>query len=537
VGSAAAARSADADPASSSGTAGAPDAPHALAATDVPEAGGAGEPGGAGEADETATPVTPRAPWLGRFWTVASALVLVPVVVFALWPAAPGVRVDALDDPERALARIVERTMDLRDAVARTGPVERRVYRVLGIETAGDLDQAIAWYDELDRASREPSVSLSLAVLEAEARDVPRLRARVEGWLARDDPYPTLAALVAAAYLDTPSARAAPGILAGAEDLLSPGWFRDRLLTALGRRLGAADVVRAADLESRARSSAILGRVRTVVAFVLVTFAGASAPLVIVVLRAWRRPSRLVIGTAPIPPPWRGRLGAAVLIRGGALAASLSLALWLVLPFAAPSPAWQAATEHVVELLLGLLLAVPAVVLAWRHLFRPCGIGAAEGLGLGLAPHAAGRLVLVVPAVIGLMLLGDSVVSLVADRVGAPGHWTEWFDEALVFGAPGAALATLTGAVVLAPLTEELVFRGLMFATLRRRAAWPVAAAVSALAFAALHGYGVAGFASVWWSGFVWAWTYERTRSVWPAIAAHAAGNLWASVLVLVLLR
>jgi membrane protease YdiL (CAAX protease family) len=282
---------------------------------------------------------------------------------------------------------------------------------------------------------------------------------------------------------------------------------------------------------------AILSRVRIVVACVLATLAGATLALVVVVVRAVRQPSRLVIGTAAIPPPWRGRLGAAVLIRGGALAALLSLGLSVVLPFVMPSERWEAVAGHVVELLLGLLLAVPAVALACRHLFRPCGIGAAEGLGLGLAPHAARRLAFLVPAVIALMLLGDSVIGLVADRLGAPGHWTEWFDEALVFGAPGAALVTLAGAVVLAPLTEELVFRGLMFATLRRRVAWPVAAAVSALAFAALHGYGFAGFASVWWSGFVWAWTYERTRSVWPSIAAHAAGNLWASALVVVLLR
>jgi membrane protease YdiL (CAAX protease family) len=84
---------------------------------------------------------------------------------------------------------------------------------------------------------------------------------------------------------------------------------------------------------------------------------------------------------------------------------------------------------------------------------------------------------------------------------------------------------------------EEIVFRGLVFATLRRRFAMLPAAVLSAALFAVAHGYGVLGFAAVFWSGLLWAWSYERTGSLLPSMAAHAADNLLASLSVILVLR
>ena len=50
----------------------------------------------------------------------------------------------------------------------------------------------------------------------------------------------------------------------------------------------------------------------------------------------------------------------------------------------------------------------------------------------------------------------------------------------------------------------------------RRRFQWGTAAMLSAALFALAHGYGLIGFLSVFWSGLVWAWAYERTGSLWP---------------------
>ena len=74
------------------------------------------------------------------------------------------------------------------------------------------------------------------------------------------------------------------------------------------------------------------------------------------------------------------------------------------------------------------------------------------------------------------------------------------------------------------------MFRGLLFATLRRRFGPGTAAVLSASIFAVAHGYGVLGFAVVFWSGLLWAWAYERTGSLLPSIASHATDNLIAAL-------
>jgi membrane protease YdiL (CAAX protease family) len=131
----------------------------------------------------------------------------------------------------------------------------------------------------------------------------------------------------------------------------------------------------------------------------------------------------------------------------------------------------------------------------------------------------------------------DMGLGLLSEATGLPAHWTEWFDEDLAWGSPAVVAASLLGTIVSAPLLEEIVFRGLLYGTLRRRLGWPAAALLSAGIFAAAHGYGVAGFGSVFASGIMWAVAYEKTGSLLPGIAAHAANNVSAACAVLALLR
>lgn len=81
-------------------------------------------------------------------------------------------------------------------------------------------------------------------------------------------------------------------------------------------------------------------------------------------------------------------------------------------------------------------------------------------------------------------------------------------------------------AVVLAPFSEEIVFRGFLFGGLARKwgAIW--AAIVSSLVFAAMHGYSLTGFLVVTVYGLVFCWLYQRSGSLWPGIVAHAVINL-----------
>lgn len=59
--------------------------------------------------------------------------------------------------------------------------------------------------------------------------------------------------------------------------------------------------------------------------------------------------------------------------------------------------------------------------------------------------------------------------------------------------------------------------------------------AISSLLFGLVHGLDV-GFVSTSLFGLILALLYERSGSVWPSVAAHAAGNVLISVLVPLLL-
>ena len=74
--------------------------------------------------------------------------------------------------------------------------------------------------------------------------------------------------------------------------------------------------------------------------------------------------------------------------------------------------------------------------------------------------------------------------------LGLRSAWAEVADEIIMFGTMPEALATTLDLVVFAPLGEELLFRGVLFATLLRWTSVNVAALISAGLFAVWHGYG-----------------------------------------------
>jgi membrane protease YdiL (CAAX protease family) len=85
------------------------------------------------------------------------------------------------------------------------------------------------------------------------------------------------------------------------------------------------------------------------------------------------------------------------------------------------------------------------------------------------------------------------------------------------------------GSVVAAPMVEELFFRGFVFGGLRPRYGWQKAAVISAALFAAVHlpRWGTLPLQLVF--GYLLAYLYERSNSIWPGILMHAWVN--ASVL------
>ena len=95
-------------------------------------------------------------------------------------------------------------------------------------------------------------------------------------------------------------------------------------------------------------------------------------------------------------------------------------------------------------------------------------------------------------------------------------------------------VVTMLGAGLIAPLAEELYFRGLIHRWFWARFAsrpW-LRVALSSGLFALGHFDSVGVVASSFFLGVVCALAYERTRSLWLSIAVHAVNNSLAVLLV-----
>jgi membrane protease YdiL (CAAX protease family) len=74
------------------------------------------------------------------------------------------------------------------------------------------------------------------------------------------------------------------------------------------------------------------------------------------------------------------------------------------------------------------------------------------------------------------------------------------------------------------PFAEEIFFRGVLYTYLRQHWGFWASAIVSSLIFGAVHGQiAIAGAAAV--LGFLLAWIYERSQSLFPAILIHGINN------------
>jgi uncharacterized protein len=106
-------------------------------------------------------------------------------------------------------------------------------------------------------------------------------------------------------------------------------------------------------------------------------------------------------------------------------------------------------------------------------------------------------------------------------------------------GADEGVLGSIAAGVLIvgvAPISEEIFFRGFMFKGLRRGTPFIAAALISATIWGVFHytgpdTWGVVLQLAVF--GVALAWLYERTGSLWPPIAVHAVNNALAFAILM----
>jgi membrane protease YdiL (CAAX protease family) len=178
------------------------------------------------------------------------------------------------------------------------------------------------------------------------------------------------------------------------------------------------------------------------------------------------------------------------------IASSLILAFGYIL--------WQQLPAH--ERRLALAMKMPPWKVVWT------------GIGIGL-----------------LIVVGAALLLAVGAQID-PHVERQIEDQEEIGTAPWQLVLWVVALTMLAPLGEELLFRGLMLRGLVRRLRFWPAAAVSSLVFASAHldAYTLWPRAlGIVLTGLALAWVY-RTRGYWGSVAAHATVNAVASVSLIV---
>jgi len=166
---------------------------------------------------------------------------------------------------------------------------------------------------------------------------------------------------------------------------------------------------------------------------------------------------------------------------------------------------------------------------------RGSGVGFFASVGL-IRPQRGGAVTWAVLAVIGAVVARGfaSAYAGLMQLLPIDVPSAEANPLSLFPGGGFSILVLVLVVVVIAPFTEEVVFRGVLLPALGTR--WGTAAGVviSSALFAGLH-FSAYIFVPIAGAALVFCWTALRFRSLWPAYVAHATFNGIAVVLLFAL--
>lgn len=216
--------------------------------------------------------------------------------------------------------------------------------------------------------------------------------------------------------------------------------------------------------------------------------------------------------TSPTNRFWPAVLWA-VLIPGACVAGYLFLTMF-----------WMAVTANtelspmVLASCAALTMALAVMALRW---LKPSSITYAP------APPARSQKPWVL---VGLVLVTLLVSFLAGQAIGITALLTvgsENFQRSLEARAEAPTVITLLYTLAVAPVSEELLMRGLMYPLLRHKLSAGLSTAITTLSFSVLH-LNLVQTLTVLPVSVLLCWVYEHTRNIWWCVAGHIVFNLLA---------
>ncbi|MFQ5600781.1 MAG: lysostaphin resistance A-like protein [Candidatus Krumholzibacteriia bacterium] len=495
------------------------------AITRVPEEATAVEPPSENHVPEPSPEAAGPRP---RFGTPAAVVPgCIVVLALVLMRFGSGGDVDRLERPAELAALFFERSLTDELLFGEMSAWKKKLVELLGLRADEVLGEAIEAYQEIaasappDSAPRRAALRARLVVALAEAGRMDEARAALDDLdldleEARAERFRNT---VLFAYPALGTGPVAPPVEPELSVLHPAGtafertaWSRNRLAARFALQSGRT--AEAQRLDARLRERA---KDREFLWLLIPIEMGVTFSLAIVVLAAWLRAGRPSprLARAPIPAAWFTTDGFAVLFWGLILSAIVMLLLTVVL--VGMGATFVRIAEPFAE--------IAVVVLVHRFLLRPRRLTFWRGFGLLPVRSARMRLLGVCVLLLALDGVDTLLVVLGSERFGAAAAWHELLIEPLLLGSRAEMLAMFLVIGAWAPFVEELLVRGLFYATLRRHMGVVPALLVSGITFGALHQYSIPGILLITASGIWWALAYEKTRSLLPGIIVHAVGN------------
>jgi len=443
------------------------------------------------------------------------------VLLYFLWaPYLNNTPEDNLGYPVDTLLLVSESDLAFYDGLEMSSPLERE-FQAFFWGSKQDIYQSwINTYSDFytwqrDRGDNTLNTQLRLAILYAEQGDLAAATAEMAAIKSSDFANKIIINLFGYSYGFIDSVPTVDEILK-LDTVLAEGWFKSHLLVRLAERRGNLDVVSEEKALIKQRATTALNQTNRYLFF------SYSPVLIGLVLLVW------FVGVKKgLPAPlqrqgqaaWSVREGAALWTRYEFLVVLYFVLVYEYLWWFPIASQWGS-----------LLSALPGFWLIHRYLLLPKGLNFISAWGLSPSAFGWTRLAIWTLVVIAISVLGSFVIQFLLLNVDLDIPWTEGISETLFWGTTTEKSIEIIDTIIWAPIVEEIIFRGLLYVALRNMFKPLLAAVLTGLIFASLHFYSVSGLLDLLWVSIVWAFAYERCRSLLPIMLAHSVGNInWAA--------
>ena len=453
--------------------------------------------------------------------TITFAIILAGLVWLLFNPFKQTNELEGLRYIGASAGRMMERHLEFYEGYEDATILERTLHEFL-FGTQHEVQQkALRAYEEvLTFLDQHPDSATSWAILNTRARwliTVAELQDKnsLRDALAKFDNNPeeeVIAEAVKFAYLDDYEGFT-PEIFTGAT-IVPNGWAKDRLRLRINTRLNKPYFINLFGEKLKTNGKRLRQNLTQM-----------SMAIILVMITGLYMMIRFKIFYIPSPwlsdlndKPWKTHDGILISL----IAAVSGLLIWLGLHLVST----QYFTPNFFTLWSTLFASLPMLWLVHKYLLKPRGLNLIRAFGLNLNRFNFLPFLTISGSLLALELCGLMLIGWGTWKLGLESHWSSGIQERLVFGPTEVVVLSMINIIILTPVLEEIGFRGLLYTTLRSRFTPTVAIVLSAIVFSALHLKSLNSFLSIFWSGLILAYAYERYRSLLPGIVIHAAGNL-----------